>query len=101
MKVQKSPVTGIIYEDLTGDGIKDLLLAGNNYVTATQTTRYDAGIGSFLKGKGSGKFELLKNQMTGLYLDRDVRDLAKVGDKIFVIYNDNKQEVYGMRSTIK
>ena len=32
-RVQQSPVNSLIYEDFDGDGIADLLLAGNNYLS--------------------------------------------------------------------
>lgn len=93
-EAQMSPVNGIIYDDLDGDGIKDLLLAGNNYMTETKTTRHDAGVGCFLKGKGSAAFEWISNRETGLYLDKDVRDIRLANRHIFVVNNNDSLAYY-------
>lgn len=94
MPVQQSPVNAIIFEDLDGDGLKDILLAGNNYLAEPSTTRYDAGIGHFLKGKGKGQFESIHNTKTGLYIDKEVRNISSVNGKIIVVNNDDKLEMY-------
>ncbi|MEM8970361.1 MAG: VCBS repeat-containing protein, partial [Bacteroidota bacterium] len=63
--VQQSPINSIVFDDFDGDGSKDLILAGNNHHSEVETTRADAGIGSFLKGDGKGNFMLVNNQKTG------------------------------------
>ena len=77
-QVQQSPVNGILFEDFDGDGKEDLLLAGNNYETEIETTRADAGIGSFLKGNGNGNFEFIPNRETGFFASKDVRNMATI-----------------------
>ena len=89
MAVQQSPVTGIICEDIDGDSISDIILAGNNYLAEPSTTRYDAGIGHFLKGTGDGNFDIMHNTRTGLYMDREVRNIVLIDGKILVINNDD------------
>jgi hypothetical protein len=49
IEAQFAPVNAIICADMDGDGIKDILLAGNEYQTEVMTGRYDASC-SFLKG---------------------------------------------------
>ena len=70
--------------DSDGDSKKDILLAGNNYHPEVETTRSDAGISTFLKGNGKGKYEFISNAETGLFLDEDIRDLevVDVGNQI-------------------
>ena len=72
---QWAPVNAIICEDLDGDGIKDLFLAGNEYQTEVITGRYDASYGCFLKGKADKSFEFLPPQLSGILLEGDVKDL--------------------------
>ncbi len=90
--VQKSPVNSILYKDFDKDGIKDLLLAGNNYMAEIETTRYDAGIGSFLKGKKEGDFKHISNNEIELYLDGDIRDMIFIeqhGEQYILVTNNN------------
>ncbi len=96
--VQRSPINTILHEDLDKDGIKDLVLAGNNHMAEIETTRYDAGIGSFLKGDGKGGFKFVPNLDTGLFLDGDVRDVISIKQGIntflIVINNNNTHDLY-------
>jgi len=98
--VQSSPVNSILYEDFDSDGIKDLLLAGNNYNFEVETTRSDAGFGSFLKGSLNGKFKILENHKCGFYADGDVRDLiylkSPYDTKVLVINNNNHHLMYNV-----
>lgn len=91
---QIAPVNSIICDDLDGDGIKDLFLAGNEYQTEVITGRYDASYGCFLKGRADKSFEFLHPRITGILLDGDVRDLQviqnKNGDKILLATINNQ-----------
>ncbi len=95
---QTSPINSIIYHDFDKDGIKDLILAGNNYVPEVETTRADAGIGVFLKGETNAKFSHLNNNMVGFYLDGDVRNILLLNEnantKIIIANNNNKQQLF-------
>ena len=95
---QTHPINSILYSDFDGDTQMDLLLAGNNYQTEVETTRQDAGIGTFLKGNGKGRFSFIPNQQTGLFLDGDVRDLKYIAVNgkrlIWVINNNQAHQLY-------
>ena len=97
-EVQQSLINSMIYEDLDADGMKDLLMAGNNYMSEIETTRADAGIGVFLKGSGNGKFEFISHQQSGFFADKDVRSLLVVpsaeGMRVFVINNNDEHQMY-------
>ncbi|MGS0526399.1 FG-GAP repeat domain-containing protein [Zobellia nedashkovskayae] len=95
-QIQKSPINSIIYTDFDNDGIKDIILAGNNYHTEVETTRNDAGIGVFLKGNKNGKFNYIPNKDTGLYLNGDVRDIEwfeNSGKKYLIVTNNNEEHI--------
>ncbi len=96
--VQQSPINSILYEDFNNDGIKDLLLAGNNHHAEVETTRSDAGIGSLLIGHKQGTFKYMPNTETGLYLDGDIRDIDLIKTKnnmLLVVSNNNdSHELY-------
>lgn len=96
--VQQSPINSILFEDFDGDGNNDLLLAGNNYQSEVETTRADAGIGSFLKGNGKGNFSYIPPLKSGFFADKDVRNMvlvkSKNGKLIFVANNNDKQDLF-------
>jgi len=96
--VQKSPINSILYEDFDNDGIADLLLAGNNYMPEIETTRYDAGVGCFLKGFGNGDFSIFPNLRSGFFAPKDVRHLLKVNNQILVVNNDDYHDLYKLKA---
>ncbi|WP_165748790.1 VCBS repeat-containing protein [Cellulophaga sp. Z1A5H] len=99
--LQKSPINSMLYEDFNGDGTKDLLLAGNNYQSEVETTRADAGIGSFLSGDGNGHFNPVSNKVSGFFANKDVRSMISVTSKdkklVLVINNNDKAAIYNIR----
>ncbi|WP_245967161.1 VCBS repeat-containing protein [Ulvibacterium marinum] len=91
-KVQQSPINSVLFDDFDADGNKDLVLAGNNYQSEVETTRADAGIGSFLKGDGQGGFVLIPNSESGFFADKDVRNMITLNtptDKLLMVINNN------------
>ena len=96
-EAQLAPINGIIAKDFDKDGIKDLVLAGSLRQTEVETPLYDAGKGLFLKGLGKGKFTTdLKIEKTGLFLHKDVKDLALIHVGLnkrpgFLVANNNDQ----------
>ena len=96
-QLQISPVNGILLDDFDQDGKLDLLLAGNNHMSEVETTRADAGVGFFLKGKGGGAFEPLAPAQSGFFAPGDVRNLValkSVKEKIFVINNNSIHDIF-------
>ena len=77
----------------SGDGIKDLLLAGNNYHFEVETTRADAGIGSFLKGNKNGTFDYIANSEHGFFADKDVRQLIYLVKSNTILVGNNNDEL--------
>ncbi len=101
MKVQQYPINSIVYADFDGDNKKDILLAGNNYQSEVETTRADAGTGSFLKGKENGKFDYIPHQITGFFAHKDVRHLLPINHKnqtlIIVANNNSTHDLYHVK----
>jgi hypothetical protein len=93
VQAQFSKLFGIIAGDMDHDGNKDLLLAGNFFPYRVQLGRNDAGLGVWLKGDGAGKYKVMSNEETGLFIDGDVRNMISVktksGDTLLVIARNN------------
>ncbi len=98
IEAQRSPINCILYDDFDNDGIKDLIMAGNNHQSEVETTRADAGIGVFLKGQNNGHFRYVNNTKTGFFADKDVRQMTRAktanGSHILVINNDDYHQLY-------
>ena len=70
---QISPLKTAVVQDLNGDTLPDMVLAGNYYDCNIQMGRYDSDYGSIAINKGSGEFEyahlggeLIKNQVRNM-----------------------------------
>ncbi len=104
LETQVAPVFGMVADDFDGDGFLDALLVGNSYATDVSTGRYDASVGTFLKGKGDGTFEPMKFTESGFLVDSDAKGMAVLtnSDKQMILVANNsaklkafEQPVYG------
>jgi hypothetical protein len=98
---QFAPVNAILSDDMDGDGVTDLLLAGNEYQTEVMTGRYDASYGCFLKGNARKGFDAIPPARSGFVVRGDVKDLAlvknRVGEKLVVVaINNDSLRVMGI-----
>ena len=75
---QLSPVNIIKSDDYNNDGHLDILLAGNFFGSRIQFGRLDANKGLLLLGDGEGNFQEVANAKSGLYINGEVRDIARV-----------------------
>jgi hypothetical protein len=98
MDAQLSTVNGILVQDFDGDGITDLLLAGNKFDVEVETTAADASPGVFLKGKGGFSFTALKPLQSGFFVPYNVKDLKAVpmanGQAILVSSNNDSLRLF-------
>ncbi|SFP68044.1 VCBS repeat-containing protein [Parafilimonas terrae] len=102
VEAQFAPVNAIICADMDGDGIKDILLAGNEYQTEVVTGRYDASYGCFLKGNNQHQFKAVPYNETGLKIDGDIKDMKMITTAnnkklILVAVNDDYLRVFEVR----
>jgi hypothetical protein len=95
IQAQLAPVQGILLSDFTGDGITDILLAGNKFGVEAETNRCDSGMGVLLAGNGKGQFSWINNLQTGFWANKEVRDLGLLrsagGKKTIVVANNNSR----------
>jgi hypothetical protein len=78
IEAQFSPMYGICTGDFDGDGNEDILMGGNLYRVKPEVGRYDASYGVFLKGNGKGQFESIKPNVSGFFVDGEVRDIKQI-----------------------
>ena len=98
VQAQFAPINSIVATDVDGDGTLDLLLAGNEYQTESNTGRYDASYGLVLKGDGRGNFRLLDMTHSGLVLDGDIRAMKMIGEKLLLAApNDSKLKTFQLQ----
>ena len=94
MEAQFSTVNDIVCMDLNGDNYQDVIMGGNLYVSEVETGRADAGTGLVLMGAANGEFKPIMSPSSGLYIDKDVKNLKvlEVGqEKILLVANNNDQ----------
>lgn len=93
VSAQFSRIYGAVTDDLDGDGVADLLIAGNFFPYRTQLGACDASLGLFMKGKGDGTYTPVDAAVSGLYAGGDVRRLLEIktatGDKLLIIGKNN------------
>lgn len=108
---QIAPMNGILIEDVNGDNIPDLIIAGNMYEAEIETPRYDAGTGLVLLGNGKGDFKPLPVHKSGFFARGNVKHLALLaktasGAPIVLVANNNEalkaytfspEQILGMR----
>ena len=96
---QVSSVNSIIAKDFDQDGNKDLLIAGNLYVSEIETPRNDASTGLFLKGDGKGNFNPISISDSGFYAPLDVKDMKimKVGSKEIILVANNNDNIQAIK----
>ncbi|MBL7871406.1 MAG: VCBS repeat-containing protein [Cyclobacteriaceae bacterium] len=72
---QWSPVYSIVSIDVNRDGLKDLIMGGNESLVRVRLGRNSANRGMVFLNKGNNLFEFLPNNKTGINLPGDVRDI--------------------------
>jgi|JI10StandDraft_1071094.scaffolds.fasta_scaffold08035_3 enediyne biosynthesis protein E4 len=77
-EAQISAVQGMIYDDFTKDGNKDLLIGGNWYASEYETQRADQSIGQLFSGDGKGNFKTISVLESGFFIPYDVRNIVPV-----------------------
>ena len=99
--VQIAPIMDCVVDDFNGDGIKDLLVAGNHFDAEVETTRHDAGNGCLLLGSNKG-FVPQNVLYSGFYAPFNTKDLEliQVGgmNYVFVATNNNRMTVFACKA---
>ena len=99
VQAQYAPVYAITSIDANKDGIKDLLLAGNNSWTRIKFGRYSANHGILLTGDKKGNFTYTPQWKSGLNIRENVRSVEAVsaGKEVQLIFGINNGPVKTFR----
>jgi hypothetical protein len=79
VEAQFSPVRDVVVDDLNGDGIPDLILAGNDFGARPSLGRQDASHGWLLLGNEDLRYHIFWPPQSGLSLIGDLRKLCYIG----------------------
>lgn len=74
-QIQLSSVNAIAVDDFNGDGIKDILAAGNFIDLLPQFCSIDASYGNLLLGKGNNQFAVSAPQQSGISINGQIRQI--------------------------
>jgi hypothetical protein len=103
LQAQFAPVYGIAVQDLNHDGFVDVVLGGNMFPVKTEVGRYDASYGLVLTGDGTGEFNALPSNESGVKLTGEIRKIAYIrrGDKstLLVARNSDSLKFYNFSSS--
>ena len=92
-EAQFAPVYAALADDFDRDGHVDLLLGGNFYGVTPVQGRYDASYGQLLRGDGTGRFDVVDLDASGLVIEGQVRHMATIkgprGERLIVVARNN------------
>ncbi|MEO6445586.1 MAG: VCBS repeat-containing protein [Gemmatimonadaceae bacterium] len=102
-QVQIAPVYGMLARDVDGDGITDLLLAGNFDGFEPEIGRMSASYGLLLRGDRKGGFAPVSVVESGFFVRGQARDIVRVrtrdGDRYIVARNNDRPLVFRSSSS--
>ena len=98
---QQSCINDFLLDDFTGDGKKELLIAGNFYPLRVSLGRMDASRGMLLSWK-DGAFEIL-DKGKNLWLQGDIRDIGPLrfnngSRRLIISRNNDTADIYAFPS---
>jgi hypothetical protein len=89
IEAQFSYTQDILIKDVNKDGIKDIILVGNNYAVDVETGRADASYGTVLINE-KGKFSAIPITESGFSTQAlDSRSIIDISESLIVVSNNN------------
>jgi hypothetical protein len=103
-EAQMAPVFGIASGDFDGDGISDLLLAGNFDGFKPDIAQMHATTGTYLHGLGKGRFEARRGSESGFHVQGQARDILRVrtasGPALLVTRNNEGPALFHLSQAV-
>ena len=101
VEVQVSVINSLIVDDFDGDGIKDILVAGNKFDVEVETTPADGSPGFFMKGLGNLKYKVMKSEESGFFVPYNVKDMQMLRSltnrTVLVSSNNDKLRTFSVK----
>jgi enediyne biosynthesis protein E4 len=88
-RAQFSTINDFVIDDFDNDGIKDILLSGNNNDADVGTGNYDATAALLLKGNANGNFAPVDFVTSGLKIKGEVRKMIYQKEKKQIVFLKN------------
>ncbi|MEZ5009063.1 MAG: VCBS repeat-containing protein [Chitinophagales bacterium] len=102
--LQLSSINDIVLFDFNKDGLKDLLIVGNNYANHYRLGNISANPGTVMINKGNGDFEKLDYRLSGLRLKGDVKSAHSIviGGEVYFLFavNNDQLQLYKLTSEV-
>jgi hypothetical protein len=76
IEAQFAPASSVCVADMDGDGDEDLFLGQNFFAVPPETSRYDAGLGIWLRNNGRAEFEAVGASESGIRIYGEQRGAA-------------------------
>jgi hypothetical protein len=101
VEAQLSPVYAVALLDVDQDGLKDLVLGGNQSYTRIKLSKMDANYGMLLRNEGRFNFTCVPQWKSGLGVKGDVRDITviKRGTGTVLLFSRNNDTIKGYQLT--
>ncbi len=97
-EAQLAPIYGIVPTDVDGDGITDLLLAGNFDGVKPDIARLSDSYGMVLRGAKGGAFTAVRRTASGFFVPGQTRMLLRLratdGERIVAVRNNDRPLVF-------
>ncbi len=93
-EAQYAPIYDIQILDYDKDGIKDLLLTGNNHRMKLRLGQIDANYGQLYRGLGDGQYNYIPQRESGISIRGDVRSSVQIRDQIIFGRNQDQLTTY-------
>ena len=94
---QLSTVNCITVDDVNGDGINDIFMAGNFYGLKPQGGRFDASYGATLLGTATHQFKYISPTQSGLFVNGEARCIDTIENtkrEKFILVGMNNAPLY-------
>ena len=100
-EVQISSINSFLTRDINGDGLEDIILAGNLYASEIETPRADASCGMVMLNKGDCNFKPVPPNESGFFTKGDVKKLSFIQskgiEKVIVANNNDAIQAFDLK----